>query len=316
MRFWLFTIAITLSSFAIVAVVMSLLISFASAAIARGLDRYSPQSRAKTLFRVRMLPVVTASFVAFGIALPVFVIYEPRDSDEALARTLVVLGAAGAALVVRGLCRALASWRVTNDVRREWLSRARPIPGIRSPLPLFAIDEPFPTVAVVGITDPMLFVSERVLRECTADEVGVMLRHEAAHVTVRDNLKRFLIRASPDVVSAGGAIDRAWSSAAEEAADAAAIAGRPADAFELAEALIRVARLAAPRTPELASAFYPGGSIESRVRRLMSPEPAPDAPVAFGGMLLLGAAAAFVALVFAGAPVLHQAIELVVSRLP
>ena len=164
MRFWLFTAAITLSSFAIVAIVASLLISVASPAIARGLDRYSPRSRATALFRVRMLPVFLASIAAFGIALPVFVIYEPRDSDEALARTLVALGGAGAALVVRGLWRALSAWRATNHVRREWLSRARPVSEIPSSLPLFAIDEPFPTVAVVGITDPTLFVSERVLR--------------------------------------------------------------------------------------------------------------------------------------------------------
>ena len=153
------------------------------------------------------------------------------------------------------------------------------------------------------------------LRECTFEEVGVMLRHEAAHVTVRDNLKRFLIRACPDVMSSGGAIERAWSSAAEEAADAAAIAAHPADALELAEALIRVARLAAPRTPELASAFYLGGSIESRVRRLMSPHQAIEAKTSFGGVLL-GASAGLAALLYAGAPLLHQAMELVVRRLP
>ena len=70
-------------------------------------------------------------------------------------------------------------------------------------------------------------------------------------------------------MSSARSLDRAWSRAAEEAADAVAVAGNPGFALELAQALIRVARLApTPQAPALASAFYLGGSIESRVRRL------------------------------------------------
>ena len=137
-----------------------------------------------------------------------------------------------------------------------------------------------------------------------------------AHVTVRDNLKRFLIRACPDALSSRGHLDRAWSIAAEEAADAAAVAERPASAVELAEALIRVARLAAPRTPELASAFYLGGSIESRIRRLVGPPSALDAPTPLGCVILTTGTLCFAAIVFTTAPALHQVMEAIVSRLP
>jgi hypothetical protein len=256
--------------------------------------------------------------MAFGIALPIFLVYEPGDSGESVALTLLILGAAGAGLIARGAYRAAAAWRATNRVRREWQARGRRIEGFDIPLPLYAIDEPFPTVAVVGVKAPALFISERVLRECPADEVRAMLRHEAAHVAVRDNLKRFAIRACPDLLGPGSPLDRAWSSAAEEAADAAAVAGRPAAALDLADALIRVARLAPSPTPALASSFYPGGSIESRVRRLLAPAPAanastPSAPVviALGAVLCASAAAIVMA-----APALHQFMETLVSHLP
>lgn len=234
-----------------------------------------------------------------------------------MPRTLALLAAAGAVLVARSALAAVGAWRATARVRREWEARGRPLQGFETRLPLFAIDEPFPTVAVVGVARPALFISERVLRECTTDEIEAMLRHETAHVTVRDNLKRFVIRACPDVLGRESALDRAWSRAAEEAADAAAIAGRPATAVELAQALIRVARLApACNTPALASAFYLGGSIEARIRHLLAPTVATEAPTPLGCVLLGGGALAAAILVIAGGPMIHQALEVLVRGLP
>ena len=319
MTFWIFAATITLSAFAFVTLVSSAAISWLAPTVADRLERYTAASRASLLFRLRLAPALLATFVALGIALPIFLAYEPRESDEALSRTLIVLAAAGVAIVMRAAWRAIAAWRATEAVRREWLARGRRLTaadGFETALPLFAIDESFPTVAVIGVSRPTLFVSERVLRECTADEVRVMLRHEAAHVAVGDNLKRFAIRACPDAILRGSALDRAWAMAAEEAADAAAVAGRPSSALELAEALIRVARLAPARTPELASAFYLGGSIESRIRRLISPLPAPEAPTPFGCVMLLGGGLSMLALIVASAPLLHQVMETLVSRLP
>lgn len=316
MRFWLFAAAISLSAFAAVALAASLAVTWMAPAIARRLERYSPASRAAILFRVRMVPAALAVLVAFGMALPIFAAYEPRETDETLARTLLALAAAGLAVVGCGIWRAGAAWQATARVRRAWERTGRTVNGFGSALPVFAIDEPYPTVAVVGIARPALFISERVLRECTAGEIDAMLRHEAAHVAVRDNLKRFLLRACPDVVLTGGALDRAWSAAAEEAADAAAVAGRPASALELAGALIRVARLAPARPPALVSAFYLGGSIESRVRRLVSPQPASEPAPALGRGFVVGAAFGLATLIAVSAPLLHRLMERVVSQLP
>jgi beta-lactamase regulating signal transducer with metallopeptidase domain len=144
-----------------------------------------------------------------------------------------------------------------------------------------------------------------------------MVRHECAHVGGRDNLKRLLVLVSPAIALA--ALERAWTQAVEEAADAAAAAARPGLGLELAHALIHVARLApVPHAPELASAFYRGGSIESRVRRLVADESAEANRVArpIGCVMALSMLGLLAAAVVLAAPALHQAMESFVSLLP
>jgi len=317
LRFWLFAAAIGLSSFALTSIASSAAIAGISARAARRLARYSAKSRAAWLFRLRVLPAALAIVISLGVAVPVYLAYEPAESAESLSLTLIAFAVTGAALLALGTWRAAAAWRATEAVRRDWLRRGRRVEGFDTAIPLFAIDEVFPTVAVVGVRHPALFIAEQVLRECTRDEVAAMLRHEAAHVTVGDNLKRFVLRASPDLLRAAGTLERAWACAAEEAADAAAAAAAPGSAIDVAQALIRIARLApSSRTPELASAFYPGGSIESRVHQLLRSTPAPEAPVPFGCVMLLGTALGLVALVVTAAPLLHQLMEAVVRIAP
>lgn len=317
MTFWLMALTITLSSFAVVTALTSGLVALASPAAARWLARYAPAPRAALLFRLRMLPAVAATVVACGIALPIYFWFEPKNTDEPIARTLIVAGLVGAAILMRGAWRGVAALRATSRVLREWRARARPLSTIEAPLPVFAIEESFPIVAVVGVTHPVLFIAERVLRECSDEEMRAMVQHECAHVIERDNLRHFLIAASPDFMGAAGPLDRAWSDAAEEAADAAAVAYRPGFALALAQALIRVARLApGPAMPELASAFHLGGSIESRVRRLLDGAPADRIPRAVGAKLAGTMICLFAGAVVIAAPVVHQVMERVVSLLP
>lgn len=315
MTFWLLAATIVFSVFAVMAAATSVLVAALAPRAAQRLERYSPQSRAAMLFRIRMLPAAVAALVAFGITLPVFLWFEPRESGESVSRTLSVIGIAGASLLVRGAWRAASAWRATRRVRRGWQARGRRIELFDAPLPVFAIEEAFPTVAVVGVARPALFIAERVLRECSSDEVRAMLHHECAHVTKRDNLKRFVMRACPDFV--GADLDRAWASAAEEAADAAAVARNPGFAVELAQALIRVARLApAAQTPALASAFYLGGSIEARVRRLVDAGDAPDVARPFGAAAIGAAVLCAAAVIALTAGDLHQFMEGLVRHLP
>src|SRR4030095_10762484 len=156
-------------------------------------------------------------------------------------------------------------------VLADWQRRSRALVGVAAGLPAYAIDDAFPTVAVIGIVRPRLFVAERVMRECSAGEIAAMVSHEYSHVSAHDNLKRLLIRACPDVFGTPRRLDRARAAAAEEAADARAASGHPAARLDLAQALIHVARLAAPRMPALVSAFYLGGRIEDPGRRVVEP---------------------------------------------
>src|SRR5205823_3347662 len=182
--------------------------------------------RAAALFSLRILPAAAGVVCAFGVALPIFLWFEPRDTNEPITLTLAVTSALGLAAIVRGAARAIAAWGATRAVIRAWLKRGRAI-ALDASIPVVAIDEAFPIVAVVGVARPRLFISERVLNECSDDEVRAMVAHECSHVTARDNLKRFLIRACPDLLQPPDFIEHAWSNAAEEAADAAAARNTP-----------------------------------------------------------------------------------------
>ncbi len=316
--YWTTAAAITLACFALVSMLASALMHRAGPALARRFARYPPAARAGFLFRLRVLPAACALACALGIALPVFLYFEPPGADEQIARTLIVFAAAGAAILVRGAWRGRASWRATGAVMRRWKAHCRPLHMAGVAMPVFAIEESFPTVAVVGVSRPVLFIAERVLRECTAGEVRAMVLHECAHVTHRDNLKRFLIRACPDALRPNSALDRAWANASEEAADARAAGADPAFALDLAQALIRVARLAPhASTLDVASAFYLGGSIESRVRRLVEPaERLPDPSRRLACALACATVCLVAGLVAASASTLHQLMEVAVRHLP
>jgi len=319
MTFVLLAVVAAFASFAVVNALASALVALTFPRVAVVLDRYSPASRSTLLFRLRLLPSVLGVTVGFGISLPIFVAFEPFDTDEPVSRTLVAIALGGLILLVHAGWRAYAAWRATERISREWQRRGRRIDpaalGVDAAFPMYAIETLFPMVAVVGVVRPILFVAERVLAECSDEELRAMVAHECAHVVAHDNLKRFALRACPDLVGVTDGVTRTWTSAAEEAADAAAVGSHPGCALDLAHALIRVARLTPISTPALASSFYPGGNIERRVRRLVEPLAAPDAPRVLSGILVSTAVALAAAAVFL-APTLHQAMEAVVRITP
>jgi beta-lactamase regulating signal transducer with metallopeptidase domain len=143
-----------------------------------------------------------------------------------------------------------------------------------------------------------------------------MIAHESAHVAARDNLKRFAMLLCPDLVWVRAALERAWVGAAEEAADAAAAGASTERRLDLAEALLRVARLAPVATPPVAiSAFYLGGSVDSRVRRLLDEDNEPAWRKSLDILFAIIAVPAVAALVIS-APAVHTVIELLVRYLP
>jgi Zn-dependent protease with chaperone function len=315
--YWRLAAAITLASLGIVAGAASLASALIAPAIARRIEGRAPAWRAAGLFGLRILPSASALFAAFGIVLPLFLWFEPSDTQEPLAATLAIAGGAGALWLGRGALRALLAWRATWALARAWRARGRRLETSDAAVPVFAIDERYPMVAVVGFRRPELFISDRVLRACSPDEVRAMILHECAHVVAHDNFKRFVLRACPALFSANRALDTVWAHATEEAADAAAARSHPGLRTDLAHALVRVARLATVVHPPLpVSALYIGGSIEARIRHLLDPmEPqwSPRVPIAWTSLAVI--VATIVAAAAFGRP-LHDAIEAVVKFLP
>jgi len=314
-RYWTLAVVSTLAAFAIFALAGSLFARLCAAVLEPRTRRNAPAARARLLFRLRILPGLCAVTAAFGVALPIFLWFEERGTTEPVSRLLGLVALAGVGVLLGGTWRAAAAWRATVRVLAGWQRRARVLDGLDVPLPAFAIEDPFPIVAVIGVLRPRLFVAERVLRECAPGEVDAMVRHECAHVSARDNLKRLIVRACPDLAGVARRIDRAWSAAAEEAADARAAGLDARTRLNLADALIHVARLAVPDTPPLASAFYLGGSIDDRVRRLVDPI------VETGSSLWtrlgwLGALVTLTAVIVVAAPAVHAFMEQAVRLLP
>ncbi|HTI39703.1 MAG TPA: M48 family metalloprotease [Vicinamibacterales bacterium] len=313
MRYWLLASMVTLSSFAIGLVLMSAVDAALVSSFRQRLARWPSSVRATALLCLRVLPVVSA--LAFGAALvfPTFLYYEPRNTDEPLTGTVAAIAVLGFLTLLWSAFRTTQSWISTRRLGRHWKRAARVV-VLPSNVRAFVVDDPFPIVAVVGWRKPALFISERVLSECTTGEIEAMIRHERAHIASRDNLKRLALRGCPRLPFSSE-LDAAWNMAAEEAADARAAGNDAARRLDLAHALIRLARLAPiPNLPAGISAFYPGGSVEHRVRLLLEPATQPGSSRVY---LLAGLAATLLAGGFiVSAPAIHAAMEALVRLVP
>jgi Zn-dependent protease with chaperone function len=280
----------------------------------------SPAADARALFHLRILPVALGVAATFqGIAS--FVLFEPRSEQEAVGIVLTTLAAAALALVILAATRLIRVTVATRRALRGWMRTATPIelPGIS--IPCFAIDVTFPVVAVVGLVRPRIVVARQVLASCSPGELDAIVAHERRHLLHGDNVRRAVMACLPDPLSvtrAGARLAEDWHDAAEQAADDAAGEMGPAGRFDLAAALLRVARMVPAGQPTVhlpASALYRGEDLERRVRRLIdSPAPPPVAGLSRRQRLMIG-----IFLLTLGALMLHgmhEVVEAAVTYLP
>lgn len=278
----------------------------ADRAAARGwLDRLGPRTRAGLLLQARLAPLSCAALAVPLVALA-FWRFEPSGVVESPGPILPLLSMAGAWLTGSTARRAWRTARTTRALDRAWRAageRTR-IPGWSGDA--WVVGTPFPVVAVVGCRRPVLFVARDVVAGCTPAELAVIAAHERAHVESRDNLARMAFAWVPDVTGAGARLEDCWSDAAETLADLRA--RHAGDGLTLAQALTRVARMAAGPVPSWpVSALIDAGAIETRVRRLLAPASAPGrspAGVPTVAVAPLAAAAALLAL-----PTVYEAAE-------
>ena len=228
--------------------------------ISRLTGQWSATAYARLLFTLRIFPAATALVGVVALFIPSYILYEPRPADEVVDAKLVVLASVSAAGIVVALWRWLTSWRATRRLVADWMSHAEAIRIEGLSVQTFCLRHPFPVMAVVGTFRPQLFVSRQIIDSLDRREFLAAIEHETGHVSARDNLKRVLMRGCRDLLAilpCGRSLDRAWSKAAEAAADEyAAIRGR-STALDLASALVKIARM----VPEGSKPIMPAGAF-------------------------------------------------------
>jgi Zn-dependent protease with chaperone function len=283
------------------------------------LRRLEPRDRAACIFGLGLLPAAGGLFAALGLALPSWLRHEPRGTGEEAGPVLLALALAGAVLVVGRLGSALRDQWQTSRLVRRWTAEGRALSGL--PFEATRMRHELPVAALAGTLRPRLIFSDTLLRALSPAELGAVVEHERAHAAVHENLRRLLLRASPDplaLLAAGQRLRADFEAAAEAAADRAACTR--VSPLLLAGALLKVAELVPEgRRLDLAmAALHREGGIAARVRALLAAHDARGEPVpntsgfrAGRAALFLGAAAV-VAQAAAPHPLVHRVLEALV----
>jgi Zn-dependent protease with chaperone function len=317
MMFYVFGAAIVLATFALVNAALSLAVMVLAPAIVAKVAGAGATTRTRVLLAVRLAPTVAAGVAALGLVLPAYVGFEPPHAGEHVTLPLALMAAAAVAVVALGLVRGARALWSTFALERRWMVQAEPIAVPLSPVPVFRLRESSPVFTVVGLRRPALYVSQRVLDTLAPAEIAAAVAHERGHLDARDNAKRLLLRACPDLVAffpASRAIEQEWARAAELRADERASRGGRETALALAAGLVKVARLVPMAAGGLpVSALHDGGDVETRVRHLVKGADGTVEPPARqrAVVLLAGAAlgASGLALATQALPAVHELIE-------
>ncbi|HXT72159.1 MAG TPA: M56 family metallopeptidase [Vicinamibacterales bacterium] len=229
--------------------------------------------RARRLSAVRLLPAAAAAAIGI-IVLTSFAEFEPRWEGEEVGVALPMLAAFAILLIGSSFWRGLQLVRATYQTTRAWLAAAEPVELAGTAVPAFVVDTEFPVVSAIGFFRPKLIIARKVLDSCNDEELGAILAHEQGHIDRGDNLRRLLIGMAPDVITwlpVSARLLADWRQAAEDAADDDAVKSGADGHLRLAQALVKVARLAPVSRSQSAipaSALYRGESLDRRVRRL------------------------------------------------
>ena len=250
--FLIFGVAITLASFLLANALVSLAVAAVAPAVIPRLPSDRLRLRTRVLLGLRLLPAAAAATVAAGLVVPAYLLLEPADSGERVTVPLALLASAALAILLHGVARGAARSRRHRAARARvaggsGAGHAARLPRARLPCPRRRCrSSPWWAGAARAC-----YVSARVLHALTPAELAAAVAHERAHVGAADNLKRLLIRSTPDLLvlsRASRALDEEWGHAAEAIADERATGGDRHMALALAAGLVKVARLG-PRPP-------------------------------------------------------------------
>jgi beta-lactamase regulating signal transducer with metallopeptidase domain len=308
------------ASFFMIHMALALAARLSAGTAVRWAEHMKPSSAARFLFALRMAPLALTLTAVLAFCVPSYLWLEPEITGEKVGFVCVLLAVLGAALWASALLRVMGAVRGTSRYLHECERHGRKInvPGEDSPALL--LKDKSTVLAVAGVFRPQLLISRRVLNGLSAEQREAALRHERAHLSSGDNLKRFLILLAPDALpfcGSFGRLERAWSRFTEWSADDQATGGDPQRALTLASALVRVAKMGSASRPTYLSCSLVGGAkdLSDRVERLLRPQPKPDKPIRELISLLTGAgglvasAIAIMVLWPGSLSVVHQALE-------
>jgi len=265
---------LAMASFFLVYLVASMLVSLHAPLAIRTARRLTPRRAAGFVLALRLLPFTLAG-MALGLCVPSYLRFEPELFEEpvglaCLAMAVLGLGICGAA-VSRTIRAAGHSGMFARQCRRSGheMAVADQFP------PTFVVPGSAPFLALTGILRPRVVLSKGIFEALSREELSVVLRHESAHRTSRDNLKRLCIFLTPWIMpwrGGGRALERAWNIFAEYAADEEAVAGDMIRSLALASALVRVARFGCMRGPATEATPFLGevSELAARVDRLLA----------------------------------------------
>jgi hypothetical protein len=234
-----------------------------------------------------MFPIVLATLITAGFAVPSFLLLEPRSIVEPMGNVPLVLAGLGAGLAFFGVGNAVLAMLKASRTVSSWSNSAEQIAS-PVPFPVLRIRRSVPALTAAGILRPKILLSGSAEFLLNGNELRTALNHELAHIRRRDNFKKMLLRfvAFPGMRG----LEAAWLEASEMAADDAAVSST-ADALDLAAALLKLSRLKADEpSPDLTAALVHGHAaiINARVERLISWPERPEASRDFSARTILG----------------------------
>jgi beta-lactamase regulating signal transducer with metallopeptidase domain len=282
-------IAVSFSIFILLYSALSLAVCGVWRSLWLGAQRHSARRGADLLFILRTIPFVVATGVTLALAVPSFLLLEPRAVNEPIGVLPVVLGLCGMAAVLVGMWKAAAALLRASRAVARWSSDAGEIEvrdidvrevearetkarGVDSTdsLPVMRVSGAAPPLTAAGILRPTVWLSRAAEFVLTERELQSALRHEVVHVRRRDNLRKLILRliAFPGMAE----MESVWREATEMAADDAAVSSA-SEALDLAAAVIKLSRLTPLEFPaELTTALVntPAESVNARVERLIA----------------------------------------------
>lgn len=261
-----------------------LVVGSISSAAVRIAETMRPRLASRWLFALRMAPAVVTIFLVAGFCVPSYVWLEPDIASERVSWVCLVAATIGAAAWTISLLRGVISVARTERYMRQCRRRIRLADTAELDADVLLVDDATAVMAMAGVTHPRLVVSQVVMDALSEEQKEAAFRHEAAHRTARDNLKKLMFLLSPDVVPFFGAmtkLESGWARFTEWAADDEAVDGSQERALSLASALVRVAKLGVRPAPTylLSSLVDDDRDLEARVERLLREPAYADKPL-------------------------------------